>query len=69
MLDVPRVLYGDAVCRLEPNRARHGYSCDPLGPFPHVRKLVEAVPGEYPPEDEVSRLASFWADVAAVVAS
>ena len=68
MLDVPWVLDWDDVCRLETHLARPGYACDPVGPFPFRRKLVEAVPGEYPPEDEFSCLKSAWAYVVVVVA-
>ena len=69
MRDVPWILDRDAVLRFEAYRAGPGDVCDPVGAFPHGRELVETFPGEDSPEDEVARLQSAWAYVAAVVAS
>src|SRR6185369_14473213 len=69
MLNVPRVLDGDAVFCLEPHRARPGDVRDLVGPFPHRRELVEAFPGEDSPEDKVACLEGAWPYVAAVVAA
>ena len=68
-MDVPWVLDGDAVLCLEHHRARPGDVRDLEGPFPHRRELVEAFPGEDPPEDKVAYLESAWPYVAAVVAA
>ena len=54
MLDVPRVFDWIAVFCLEPYRAGPGDVSDPVGAFPHGRELVEALPGEYPPQDEIA---------------
>ena len=69
MHDVPWILDGDAVLRLEASRARPGDVGDPVGAFPHQGQLVDAFPGESSPEDEIACLQGTRAHVAAVVTS
>ena len=56
MRDIPQVLDGYAVFRLEAYCAGPGDVCPPVRAFSHRRELVEAFPGEDSPEDEVSCL-------------
>ena len=53
MHDVPWILDGDAVFRLEASRAKPGDVGDPVGTFPHRGQLVEAFPGEDSPASRV----------------
>ena len=67
MLDVPGILDGDPVPRLQAYDTGHGDAGNPEQAIPHGRELVKALPGNDPPQDEVSHLEGPRADTAAVV--
>ena len=49
VLDVPSILDGDPVLRLQVCGARPGDVGDPKRALPHGRELVQPLPGEHPP--------------------
>ena len=54
MLDVPGVVLGDAVQRLQPDRSRPGDAGDAERTLPHGRELVLAQAQKNEPQDKVS---------------
>ena len=53
VLDVLGVLDGDPVLCLQARGARPGDTGNPKRALPHGRELVQPLPGEHPPQDEV----------------
>ena len=69
VLNVPGVLNGDPVLCLQERGARPGDTGNPKWALPHGRELVQPLPREHPPQDEVAHLQRPGADAAAVVPS
>ena len=67
VLDVPGILDGDPVLRLQACGTRPGDMGDPERALPHGGELVKPFRGEHPPQDEVTHLEGPGMDVVAVV--
>ena len=68
VLDVPGILDGDPVLSLQTHGARPGDVSDLERALSHGRELVQALPGENPPQDEVSDFEGPGEDITTVVA-
>src|SRR3954469_25736184 len=69
VLDVPCVLDRHPLLSLQARGARPGNMNNLERALPHGIELVQSLPGDNPPEHEVSYLESSGADVAAVISS
>ena len=66
-MDVPGVLDGNPILRLQARGARHGETSDPEWALPHGQELAQPFPREYPPQDKVTHLERHGADTVIVV--
>ena len=62
VLDVLGVLVGDPVLCLQARGARPRDTGNHKRALPHGRELMQPLPGEHPPQDEITHLERPWAD-------